>query len=197
MHKELKVQLTSTHENQVIAAAAQPTRELRTRRTAAKAQDRVDVEMSVRGTQKKKKQKAKKAAAEPLQRAHATAPSFSPAPEPISEPTGDPRDPAFYRKVHGVRQPRLEHGMDIYSQFQLGYHARTKAAPLLILEVRLQSIRAEGTAGRVVHEALKPYFVDESHGNLVYREVVFNMNDSSDVAAHIEVMADAVSLLNL
>lgn len=81
--------------------------------------------------------------------------------------------------------------------YHVGHHARVyTSSPVGIILFRLRTLPGEGSVPRVVHEAMKPYFVDEEAGNLIYREVVFDLNSDEDVVKHNAAIMEALAIFS-
>lgn len=79
--------------------------------------------------------------------------------------------------------------------FYVSHHARVNTSLFMIFQLRLRTLRGEGSIARVVHEAMKPYFVEEEEGNLIYREVEFDLNTDDDAAQHQCTIMEALAPL--
>ncbi len=75
-------------------------------------------------------------------------------------------------------------------------HQRVNTSPVYLLLVRLSELATEGCAARAVYNILRPYFVDEQKNNLVFEEVVFDLETDAARAQYRKDIMHAIEGLN-
>ncbi|KAI9059284.1 hypothetical protein FKP32DRAFT_1606288 [Trametes sanguinea] len=104
-------------------------------------------------------------------------------------------DTAFYRCVGDVFEPYFDKPVHLESPHHFAQCPRANTSPVFILQLRLRSLREEGSVANTLYHALQAYFPDNHAGNLRYVDIPFDLNTTADARKHTRTISEVVQAL--
>ena len=107
-----------------------------------------------------------------------------------------PHVQGMYRKVNGNLEPFFDTFTRVEVAGHRPLHSRVDTSPIVIVNIRLESISDYGCAPRMLQAALQGYFVNDRRDNLVYIDAPYSIEYEESAALYRSVLTKRLEVLH-